>query len=196
MSVTTTTSAPPSAWPNSRTSALVQVVLEVTGGYEAVLVQVLGQRQIAVAVVHPRQVRDFAKGIGKDAKTDHLDAEVLASFGQVVRPAPLVAKSDAEEKLAALVPRRSQLLDVINQENNRRQQTRDREIQDFICQCLEGLKKQLREIDQGLATCVANDTANALKIEILSSVKGVGPNSRFRSPTSTKEFKNVFGIVS
>jgi transposase len=153
----------------------VLVVMEATGGYESVLVKVLGQRQIAVAVVNPRQVRDFAKGIGKNAKTDSIDAEVISTFGQVVKPAPLAAKSAAEEKLAALVTRRSQLLGVINQENNRLQQTSDHEIQDFIRKSLESLKKQLKEIDTRLEKCVANDTVNARKIEILRSVKGVGP---------------------
>ena len=105
----------------------VLVVMEATGGYESTLVRVLGETQIAVAVVNPRQVRDFAKGIGKDAKTDAIDAEVIATFGQVVKPEPLAAKTEAEEKLAALVTRRSQLLDLINQETNRLQQTRDRE---------------------------------------------------------------------
>jgi hypothetical protein len=74
-----------------------------------------------------RQVRDFAKGIGKDAKTDAIDAEVIATFGQVVKPEPLAAKTEAEEKLAALVTRRSQRLDFINQETNRLQQNSDRE---------------------------------------------------------------------
>ena len=153
----------------------VLVVMEATGGYESALVKVLQKRQIAVAVVNPRQVRDFAKGIGKDAKTDSIDAEVISTFGQVVKPAPLAAKSDSEEKLAALVTRRTQLLDVINQESNRLQQTSDREIQDFIRKSLESLKKQLKEVDARLETCVANDTVNKRKIEILSSVKGIGP---------------------
>jgi transposase len=152
----------------------VLVVLEATGGYESALVDVLRQRQIAVAVVNPRQFRDFAKGIGKDAKTDAIDAKVIATFGQVVKPTPLAAKSDAEAKLAALVTRRKQLLDLINQESNRLQQTRDREIQELIQESLESLKKQQAEIDSRLEKCVVNDTANARKVEILGSVKGIG----------------------
>jgi transposase len=150
------------------------VVMEATGGYESVLVKVLGEHQIAVAVVNPRQVRDFAKGIGKDAKTDAIDAEVIATFGQVVKPAPLAAKSEAEEKLAALVTRRKQLLDLINQETNRLQQTSDREVQDFIRKSVESLKKQQSEIDARLEKCVVDDTANARKVEILGSVSGIG----------------------
>jgi transposase len=153
----------------------VLVVMEATGGYESTLVKVLQQRQIAVAVVNPRQVRDFAKGIGRDAKTDLIDAEVLSQFGQVVKPAPVAAKSEAEEKLAALVTRRSQLIDLINQEKNRLRQTGDREIQGYIRKSLQSLQKQLGAIDLRLEKCVANDTANARKVEILSSAKGIGP---------------------
>jgi len=150
------------------------VVMEATGGYESALVRALGKRDIAVAVVNPRQVRDFAKGIGRDAKTDTIDAEVIAKFGQVVQPAPLAAKSAAEEKLAALVTRRKQLLDLINQESNRLQQTGDHEIQELIRHSLESLKKQLQVIDARLEKCVAEDTANARKVEILNSVQGIG----------------------
>lgn len=139
----------------------VLVVMEATGGYESTLVRVLGERQIAVAVVNPRQVRDFAKGIGRDAKTDSIDAEVIATFGQVVKPAPMVAKSEAEEKIAALVTRRAQLLDLINQESNRLLQTGDHEVKDYIRQTLESLKKQLKVLDSRLEKCVAADTVNA-----------------------------------
>jgi len=150
------------------------VVMEATGGYESTLVKILQQRQIAVAVVNPRQVRDFAKGIGRDAKTDPIDAKVLSLFGDVVKPAPVAAKSEDEEKLAALVTRRTQLLDLINQEKNRLRQTIDREIQGYIRKSLESLQKQLKEIDSRLEKCIANDKANARKVEILNSAKGIG----------------------
>lgn len=151
------------------------VVMEATGGYEELLVTQLHQHHIAVAVVNPRRVRAFAAGIGKDAKTDLIDAQVIAFYGQVVKPAAQAARSDEEKKLQALVERRRQLLDLINQENNRRQQTADPEIQEYIQQSLETLKKQVKTIDERLARCVQADTANARKVEILVSVKGVGP---------------------
>ena len=150
------------------------VVLEATGGYEELLAGLLHQHDIAVAVVNPRRVRDFAKGIGKDAKTDPIDANVIAFYGQVVRPAAQVAKTVDEQKLQALVERRRQLLDLINQENNRQQQTTDREIQEYIQQSLETLKKQVKTIDERLTKCVQADTANASKVEIMESVKGIG----------------------
>lgn len=120
-------------------------------------------------------MRDFAKGIGIDAKTDPIDAGVIAFYGRVVKPAPQLAKSDEEKKLKALVERRRQLLDLIGQENNRLQQTADREIEKYIRKSLEALKKQLKSIDARLAKCVQQDTANERKIEIMGSVKGIGP---------------------
>ena len=83
--------------------------MEATGGYESLLVELLHQHQIALAVVNPRQVPDFAKGIGCDAKTDTIDARVLARFGEVVHPAPQAAQSDDQAKPGALVERRRQL---------------------------------------------------------------------------------------
>jgi transposase len=151
------------------------VIVEATGGYENRLVAALQHREIAVAVVNPRRVRDFASGIGRDAKTDPIDAQVLAHYGQVVRPQPACAKSDEELKLKALVERRRQLLDLINQENNRLQQTSDGEIRGYIQKSLEMLKKQVQEIDERLQSCVHADQANARKVEILESIKSVGP---------------------
>ena len=149
------------------------VVLESTGRYETTLVDVLNENQIPVAIVNPARVRDFARAMGK-AKTDPIDAQVIAHFGQVVVPSPTPAKSEAEKKLAALVTRRQQLLGLINQENNRLQQTRDQEIRTFINQSLESLQKQLKEIDARLKTSVAEQTENRRKVEILQSVKGIG----------------------
>jgi len=152
----------------------VFVVVEATGGYEGRLVDLLHQAGVTLAVVNPRRVRDFAKGIGVDAKTDPIDAKLIACYGEVVKPQCHVAKTDSEKKLEALVTRRRQLLGLINQENNRLQQVRDQEIQKFIRESLESLKKQVKEIDQRIAKCVAQDKQNARKIEILQSVKGVG----------------------
>jgi transposase len=151
------------------------VVMEASGGCEEQLVTLLHQHEIALAVVNPRRVRNFADGLGWDAKTDPIDARAIAFYGRVVRPAAQMAKSDAEKKLKSLVNRRRQLLGLINQEENRLKQTIDPEIRDYIRQTLETLKKQVKTIDERLAECVDADTENARKIEILRSAKGVGP---------------------
>jgi transposase len=150
------------------------IVMEATGGYESGLVDLLHESNLALAVVNPRRVRDFAKGIGLDAKTDAIDAQVIAKYGEVVNPQQHVAKTDSEKKLNALVTRRQQLLGLITQENNRLQQTGDGEIQNFIRETLKTLKKQVKTIDKLISQCVAADKKNARKIEILQSVKGVG----------------------
>jgi len=150
------------------------VVMEATGGYERQLVALLHQHQLALAVVNPRRVRDFASGIGRDAKTDPIDAHVLAYYGQVAKPAAQVAQSAEEKKLQALVERRRQLLDLVHQESNRLEQTADSEIKEYIRHSLESLKKQVQTLDDRLAKCVAEDSANARKVEIMESVKGVG----------------------
>lgn len=153
----------------------VMVVMEATGGYETLLVNQLALHQIDAAVVNPRQVRDFAKGVGADAKTDPIDAQVIARFAEVVQPQPMAMKSEHEQKHAALVARRSQLLELINQEQNRLKQSWDKDAKRSIQEVLEMLKKQLKSIDAQLAQMLACDTTNDRTIEILESVKGVGP---------------------
>ena len=151
------------------------VVIEATGGYESLLVELLHQHHVPLAVVNPRQVRDFAKGIGIDAKTDPIDARVIVRFGEVVQPTPQPVQSDAHAKLGALVVRRRQVLSLINQEQNRAQQTRDKNVRKSIKTVLKALKGQLNILDGQIAEAIQADKANARKIEILNSVKGVGP---------------------
>jgi transposase len=153
----------------------VIVVMEATGGYENQLVSVLHKNGIALAVVNPRRVRDFAKGIGMDAKTDPIDAKAIAYYGEIVKPGPQAAKSDDEKQLRALVERRRQLLGLINQESNRLQQTDDAQIKKLIESMIKSLKKQLKTVDDRLAKLVKNSTTNRRRIEILDSVKGIGP---------------------
>lgn len=154
----------------------VIVVMEATGGYERQLVSLLHKHGIALAVVNPRRVRDFAKGIGKDAKTDPIDAKVIAYYGEIVKPAPQVAKASGAKKLEALVERRRQLLGLIGQENNRLQQVEDSEIKKLIEKSLEMLKKQVKTIDDRLAKTIKQFKGETQrKVEILESVKGVGP---------------------
>jgi transposase len=150
------------------------IVMEATGGYESSLVDLLHDANLALAVVNPRRVRDFAKGIGLDAKTDAIDAKVIAHYGEVVKPKEHVAKTDSEKMLEALVTRRRQLLDLTNQESNRLKQTREKEIQKLIRQSINSLEKQTKTVDRLISKAVADDQQNARKIEILQSVKGVG----------------------
>jgi transposase len=153
----------------------IMVVMEGTGGYEYLLVKHLASHNIEAAVINPRRVRDFAKGIGIDAKTDPIDAKVISKYAEVVAPKPMATKSDHELKHGALVARRNQLLELINQENNRLKQSWDEDAKQSIRDVLEMLKKQLKSIDSQLAKMLKSDKANRRTIEVLESVKGVGP---------------------
>ena len=92
----------------------VFVAMQATGGYETLLVKCLAKHGIDAAVLNPRQVRDFAKGIGLDAKTDPIDAQLISKFASVVKPKAMPMASDHEQKHSALVARRCQLLELIN----------------------------------------------------------------------------------
>ena len=152
----------------------VMVVMEGTGGYEFLLIKHLASHKLDAAVINPKRIRDFAKGIGLDAKTDQIDAKVISRYAEVVAPKPMATKSDHELKHSALVARRNQLLELINQENNRLKQSCHDDAKQSIREVLEVLKKQVKSVDSQLAQMLAKDTANERKIEILQSVKGVG----------------------
>jgi transposase len=96
------------------------VILEATGGLEVPVASALASAGIAVAIVNPRQVRDFARATGRLAKTDRLDAQILARFGETVRPAPRPLATEQAQALEALVTRRRQLVEMLTAEKNRR----------------------------------------------------------------------------
>ena len=108
------------------------IVLEATGGYERGLVAALLHQGFQVVVANPRQVRDFARGIGRLAKTDPIDAEVLARFARVVQPQPRPQPSGQREVLAELVMRRRQLSDLLTQESNRLPQASHRVVRQSL----------------------------------------------------------------
>ena len=150
------------------------VVVEATGGYETALVESLQAASIAVAIVNPRRVRSFAKGVGIDAKTDPIDAKLIARYGEVVQPNPSKPKTKAQKELAALVTRRRQLLKMINMEKNRLALATPT-IATLIRASLKALKKQVKTLDVQIAGAVENEKASTRKVEIMRSVKGMGP---------------------
>ena len=118
----------------------VMVVMEGTGGYEFLLIKHLASHKLDAAVINPKRIRHFAKGIGLDAKTDQIDAKVISRYAEVVAPKPMATKSDHELKHSALVARRNQLLELINQENNRLKQSWDDDAKQCIREVLKVLK--------------------------------------------------------
>jgi transposase len=151
------------------------VVVEATGGYEAPLVADLGIAGLPVAVVNPRQVRDFARATGRLAKTDRLDAQVLAHFGHAVRPTPRPLPDEAAQGLAALVERRRQVVAMRTAEENRLGVTRVAAVRARIQAHLEWLETDLREIDDDLRRGLRASPLWREQDDLLQSVPGVGP---------------------
>lgn len=149
------------------------VAVEASGGYERDLVMALQGAGIAVAVVNPRQVRDFARATGRLAKTDALDAALLARFAQSLRPPASPPVPEAERRRAALVARRRQLVDMGAQERNRLEQARGT-ARASVERVLGLLQAELAGIDREIAGMVEADAALCGRAALLESVKGVG----------------------
>ena len=149
------------------------MVLEATGGYEAALVAALATAGLPVVVANPRQVRDFAKATGQLAKTDALDAQVLALFAERVRPVPRPLPDAAIQALDALLTRRRQLVEMLTAERNRLLLARSAVRRD-LQQHIRFLERRLREADDDLHTAVKASPAWRVKDDLLQSVPGVG----------------------
>ena len=150
------------------------VVLEATGGLETFLVGELGGAQLPVVVVNPRQVRDFAKAVGKLAKTDALGAQVLAHFGEATKPDLRPLPDDSTRELQALLARRSQVVEMVTAEKNRCR-TATQRLQPQIQEHIRYMEKQLKELEQGLSELLSSSPVWRTKEKLLGSVPGVGP---------------------
>ena len=150
------------------------VVAESTGGLELPLVASLAAAALPVAVVNPRQVRDFAKSTGQLAKTDRLDAQVLAHFGEAVRP-PMRALPDADtHALGSMLARRRQVMDILVAEKNRRSRATS-DIRPRIQAHITWLEDELADLDTDLRDRVRKSPLWRVKDDLLRSVPGVGP---------------------
>ena len=154
------------------------VVLEATGGYERNVVAELIEAGYRVAVVNPRQVRDFAKGLGILAKTDRLDAQVLAKFAQHINPRMLREMPEQQQQLADLVTRRRQLLDLRTMESNRLKQAlsqaASKELKKSLNKMIQTLDTQIKTIDVLIAKLIDADDDWSEKSRILQSTPGLG----------------------
>ena len=150
------------------------VVLEATGGLERELVAQLMAAQLPVVVVNPRQVRAFAKSLGRLAKTDALDARILALFGERIRPALRALPEPDTQALADQLARRRQLVEMLTMEKNRLQQAQLGVVRKNLKEHIEWLKQQLRASDSGLRQAVEGSPAWQAKRDLLEEVKGVG----------------------
>jgi len=149
------------------------VILEATGGLETPVASALAAAGIAVAIVNPRQVRDFARATGRLAKTDRLDAEVLAHFGEAVRPAARPLADEQAQALEALVTRRRQLVEMLTAEKNRRARA-PKVLHRNIDEHIRWLEKRLSMFDDELGELIRNTPLWRERDELLRSVPGVG----------------------
>jgi len=151
------------------------LVLEATGGYEVTVVATLARAALPVAVVNPRQIRAFARATGQLAKTDTLDARILALFAEAVRPAARPVPNEQADALGELIARRRQLVDMLGAEHNRRRLLRDRRLQRHLDAHIAWLEEALRRLDQDLTTLIRSTPVWRETDDLLRSVPGIGP---------------------
>lgn len=159
-------------WLGNQTPQLI--CLEATGGYEKPLVHFLQEHQLPVAVVNPRQVRDYARAMNQLAKTDAIDARVLAQFASQMNPRTTEFICKSREKLKQLTTRRRQIKQMITRETNRQKQTSDPAIRDMIEEVIDLYRKQLKQLDDQIDQVVSSDPSLVQRQELLVSVPGVG----------------------
>jgi len=150
------------------------IVLEATGGFEMLVVAELTHTGLPVVVVNAKRIRDFARATGRLAKTDKLDAKVLAHFAAAVRPALRSLRSEEEEQLTALLTRRRQVLDMLTVEKNRLVTVRAK-MRSEIEAHIQWISRSLKELDHEIKDFVAGTPVWKEKDALLQSVPGVGP---------------------
>jgi len=168
--------------PNSVAALVAQVkqlhptsiVLEATGGYETLVTANLSAAGLPVIVVNPRQVRDFAKATGQLAKTDRIDARVLAHFAAAINPEPRPAKSDEGQHLEALLARRRQIVEMLVAEKNRLTNNRDRAVVKDLKTHIAWLERRLKSSDEELQRVLKASPTWRERDDLLQSVPGVG----------------------
>ena len=155
-----------------------QAVCEATGGYEFEMAQAIDQSGVPVSIVNPRAVRDLAKGLGALAKTDAIDAHIIARYGEVVLPPRTVFASESSQALKDWIARRRQLRDMLAAERTRRKQTRGSlkaVMQDVIDEHIAWLEEQIEQLDEKIAELSECNCEQQETKALLQSVKGIGP---------------------
>ena len=157
-----------------RTLAPALIVVEATGGWEVALVGALAAALLPVAVVNPRQVRDFARSTGTLAKTDRLDAQSLAHFAEALRPQPRPLPNAQAQELSALLQRRRQLVEMLTAEKNRLPLAA-RRVRPQLQAHIAWLQQQIAQFDDDLRELVRSSPLWRDKDDLLRSAPGVGP---------------------
>jgi transposase len=150
------------------------IVLEATGGLERPVVEEMAVAQLPVAVVNPRQVRDFARAIGQLAKTDRIDAGVIAHFGEAVNPEARPLPDHLTRQLDALMTRRRQLVQMLAAERNHLVSA-PVQVKNYVKEHISQLEELIKKLDQDIDQMITGSPIWKTKENLLQSVKGVGP---------------------
>ena len=151
------------------------VALEATGGFETVVAAALAGAKLPVVVVNPAQIRAFAKALGQRAKTDPIDATVIARFAEATKPEPRPLPDEATRLLADLVARRRQIIEMIGAERSREMRVTVPHLKKSIVRLVKALEKELSSLDGDIDDMVRGSPAWRDKEDLLASVPGVGP---------------------
>jgi transposase len=153
------------------------VVVEATGGFEKVVAASVAAAALPMVVVNPAQVRHYAQALGKRAKTDPIDAYVLARFASDVRPEARELPDEMTQFLSDLVSRRRQIVEMLGAERQREQRASLKRVRQSIARLVKALEKELSEIDQQIDDAVRGSPVWREKENLLASVPGVGPQT-------------------
>ena len=154
---------------------IARIVLEATGGYEAPAALALSRAQLPVCVVNPRQVKDFKRSTGQLAKTDVIDADVLARFGEAIRPDVRPLPDEALRELSGLVARRQQLVEMRTAEKNRLEKKPPRIVARRIQSHVDWLDREIERFEEDLDRTIKGSPLFSEKSGLLRGVNGVGP---------------------
>jgi transposase len=154
-----------------------RIVVESTGGYENTLVAELHAAGLPVVVVNPRQVRDFARATGRLAKTDRIDAEILARFARDIRPTIRQPVDPNLRQVKQLVARRRQLVALRTAEQNRTEHAKQTVIRRSIKRMVKAVEAQILIVEQAIATCIRNSPIYQRRANIITSVTGFAERS-------------------
>jgi transposase len=166
------------------------IVVESTGGYEAEAASELQAAGLPIAVINPRYIRDFARSIGILAKTDKIDARVIALYAATIQPMPRVLPDDETQKLRAIMMRRHQVISMLTSEKNRLQQA-NKAVKGHIQSHIKWLEQELDYINRELKELVKNNIEWQEKDRIIQSVPGVGPNLSITLLSELPELGNL-----
>lgn len=151
------------------------VALEATGGFETIAAAALAGAQLPVVVVNPAQVRAFAQALGKRAKTDPIDAAVIAHFAEATKPQPRLLPDETTQLLADLIARRRQIVEMMTAEGQRDRRLTNKRLKKSIARLRRVMEAELAALDQDINDHVRGSPVWAEKEDLLASVPGIGP---------------------